>query len=77
MSELMCFFVILYALSATLNKNTREMKKQVEALLKTLPLVFKFGWSDFLFLYDYVKGFLYATENLGHSGFNDFTEFCA
>lgn len=33
MTELVCFFIILYALSAALNKNVREVKTQVEAVM--------------------------------------------
>lgn len=34
MTELVCFFVILYALSAALNKDVQEAKKQVEETMK-------------------------------------------
>lgn len=34
MTELVCFFIILYALSAALNKNIQNAKAQVEELMK-------------------------------------------
>src|SRR5438132_6925565 len=34
MTELVCFFVILYAMSAALNKDIQKAKKQVEETMK-------------------------------------------
>ena len=34
MTELVCFFVILYALSASLNKNVQQAKKDVDEMIK-------------------------------------------
>src|ERR1019366_5553866 len=34
MTELVCFFVILYALSAALNKNVQDAQRKVEELIK-------------------------------------------
>src|SRR6185312_7718492 len=38
MTELVCFFVILYAMAAALNKNMVEAKKDVEEALKKEPV---------------------------------------
>ncbi|MBI4063545.1 MAG: flagellar motor protein MotB [Elusimicrobia bacterium] len=34
MTELVCFFIILYALSAALNKNVQQAKQQLEQIMK-------------------------------------------
>src|ERR1700761_452458 len=34
MTELVCFFIVLYALSASLNKNVQQAKKDVEEKMK-------------------------------------------
>ncbi|MBI4668105.1 MAG: hypothetical protein HY747_02785 [Elusimicrobia bacterium] len=34
MTEMVCFFIILYALSAALNKNVQEAKVQIEQMIK-------------------------------------------
>src|SRR6185436_8529050 len=34
MTELVCFFIVLYALSASLNKGVQEAKKEVEEAMK-------------------------------------------
>lgn len=35
MTELVCFFVILYALSASLNKNVRNAKEQIQKMIES------------------------------------------